>query len=47
MKKVTSYKRKHLTEAGLQFQMFSPLSCWEARQHPDRFDTQGVESSTS
>ena len=37
MTKGSSYKRKHLIGAGLEFQRFSPLlSWWEAWQYPGR-----------
>jgi hypothetical protein len=38
----SSCKRKHVTGAGLQFQMFSPLSSWlETWQHPGRHGAEG------
>ena len=43
-----SYKEKHLIEAGLQFQRFSPLSWWEAWQYAGRHGArEGAESSTT
>ena len=43
-----SYKEKHLTGTGLQFQRFSPLSSWqEAWQYSDRHAGEVAESSTS
>jgi hypothetical protein len=43
-----SYKRKHLIEAGLQLQRFSPLlSWWEMWQSTGRHSAEGAESSTS
>lgn len=44
----TSYKGKHLIEAGLQLLGFTPLSSWwEVWQHAGKLGTEGAESSTS
>jgi hypothetical protein len=42
-----SYKGKHFTGAGFQFQRFNPLSsCQKARQHAGRHGAGGAKAST-
>jgi hypothetical protein len=46
--KSNSYKEQHLTEDGLHFKRFNPISSWwEALQHAVRHGAGGTESFTS